>query len=167
MTCANHGRSRRGRESFDRQSLICRPLPRVLSLQARAGRLEPTKELLRELREFSDEHFRAAEPDQRPEDHRRRGDLPAPARGEDPVRQRSGRPDRQGHDRRRDHRLRRGRLEPDGRQGVHRGAVLAHDGDRAGARADRRGPVPRPSISGTRCTGPISTAAGAGSASTR
>ena len=27
-------------------------------------------------------------------------------------------------------------------EGVHRGAVLAHDGDRAGPRADRRGPVP-------------------------
>ena len=34
-------------------------------------------------------------------------------------------------------------------------------------RADRRRPVPRPSTSGTRCTGPISTAAGAGSPSTR
>ena len=57
--------------------------------------------------------------------------LPA---GQGAVRQRPGRPDRQGHDRRRDHRLRRGRLQPDGGQGVHRGAVLAHDGDRAGPR---------------------------------
>ena len=37
--------------------------------------------------------------------------------------------------RRRDHRVWRGRLQPDGREGVHRGAVFAHDGDRAGPRA--------------------------------
>ena len=80
--------------------------------------------------------------DERPEDHRSRGDLPPPAPGQGAVRQRPGRADRPGDDRRRDRRLRRGRLEPDGGQGGHRGAVLAHDGDGAGPRRRRRGPVP-------------------------
>ena len=87
-------------------------------------------------------HAGRHDPDQRLEDHRRGSDLPAAPAGEGAVRQRPGRPDRPGLDRRRHHRVRRGRLRPPGGQGRDRGAVLAHDRHRAGPPPDRRGPVP-------------------------
>ena len=51
-----------------------------------------------------------------------------------------------------DHRVWRSRFEPDGGEGVHRGPVFAHDGDRSGHVLIGEDPF-RTEYLGTRCTG--------------